>query len=415
MAHDNPHEPFRRLGRESLTRRSLLGQAAGVAIGAVSATRPNSLLVARQHEVARSSRPPGSPEKTVYISFLLHGNMCYDRYTKQEIRAKFPRIYAAGVRAMRAFPGVTAHIDFPGLTLLSLKHYAPWFLNELKPLVDRKQVTMVGCQYAASHALCSDEESDLVASWLTMEMLRDTFQTDISTFFPQEIVFHPQMPYIMRQIGAKRLIVMPDGWNRPKRVRGMDGSSVVVYPLDLRAVRCDRLEEFYDTHPDGSFVMGGGDFERLDNIEAYVREIDRLAKKGKHIKWTTVESYEEEVGIHDECDAPHPFGQAREDREPSPSFSRWVGRPDDMIWHRPCSASNRRSSDGRFCQAYLDPTCIRRDRPAPGPTTGDTSPTTLGIRDLRRPTNTRKRSPGIWQPMAHQLCFPGHGTTCSSA
>ena len=28
--------------------------------------------------------------KTVYISFLLHGNMCYDRYTKQEIREKFP-------------------------------------------------------------------------------------------------------------------------------------------------------------------------------------------------------------------------------------------------------------------------------------------------------------------------------------
>ena len=98
--------------------------------------------------------------KKIYISFLLHGNMCYDRYTKQEIREKFPVIYAAGVRAMHEFPEVTAHIDFPGLTTLSLKHHASWFMDELRPLVERRQVVMAGCQYAANHAICSDEESD---------------------------------------------------------------------------------------------------------------------------------------------------------------------------------------------------------------------------------------------------------------
>ena len=107
---------------------------------------------------------------------------------------------------------VTAHIDFPGLTLLSLKRYAPWFLEELKPLVDRRQVVMAGCQYAASHALASDEESDLVASRVSMELMRRELQSDCATFFPQEIVFHPQMPHIMNQIGVRRLIVMPDGW-----------------------------------------------------------------------------------------------------------------------------------------------------------------------------------------------------------
>ena len=80
--------------------------------------------------------------KTVYISFLLHGNMCYDRYTKQEIRAKFPGIYAAGIRAMHRFSEVTAHIDFPGLTTLSLKHHASWLLDELRPLIERKQVVI---------------------------------------------------------------------------------------------------------------------------------------------------------------------------------------------------------------------------------------------------------------------------------
>lgn len=271
--------------------------------------------------------------KKVYMSFLFHGNMCYDRYTKQEIRDKFPKIYATGIRAMHEFPQVTAHIDFPGLTTLSLKHHAPWFMDELKPLVARRQVVMVGCQYAASHALCSDEESDLVAARLGMEIMRDELQPDVSAFFPQEIAFHPQAPYIMNQVGARYLIVMPDGWKRPRRVKGLDGSTVILYPLDMHGCRLGKLEEFFDRHDDGDFAMTGGDFEMLGNVRAYVDEIKRLADKGKIIEWMTVDRYEREVGIRDECDAPSPFGQAAEDREPSPSFSRWVGDPEDMIWH----------------------------------------------------------------------------------
>ena len=147
------------------------------------------------------------------------------------------------------------------------------------------------------------------------------------------MVFHPQLPYIMNQIGARRLIVMPDGWDRPRRVRGIDGSSVLVYPLDLRAIQLGKLEEYYDSHADGSFVMAGGDFEQLGDIDAYVSEIARLAQKGKIIRWTTVDRYEQEIGVHIECAAPHPFGQAQEDREPNPSFSRWMTHPQDMVWH----------------------------------------------------------------------------------
>ncbi|MDD2461470.1 MAG: hypothetical protein PHT98_10375, partial [Kiritimatiellae bacterium] len=302
-----------------LSRRRVLQGVAGLAAVGVPRSKASA------QEPAKS--------KTVYLSFLLHGNMCYDRYTKQEIREKFPRIYATGVRALKAYPEVTAHIDFPGLTLLSLKRYAPGFLEELKPLVDCRQVAMVGCQYAASHALASDEESDLVASRVSMELMRRELQPDCSAFFPQEIVFHPQMPYVMNQIGVRRLIVMPDGWDRPRRVQGIDGSAVDVFPLDLRTIRLGQLEAYYDAHADGSFIMAGGDFEQLGDIGAYVAEIARLAQKGKIIRWTTVERYAQEVGIHVTCAAPHPFGQAKEDREPSPSFSRWTSHPMDMSWH----------------------------------------------------------------------------------
>ena len=314
---DDYSSPNRQLNKAVVSRRSLLGAAAG-------------LVAAR---TATAAPGPATPGKAVYISFMLHGNMCYDRYTKQEIRDKFPRIYATGVRALARRPEVTAHIDFPGLTLLSLKHYAPGLLDELKPLIGRGQVVMAGCQYAASHALCSDEESDLAAARVTMEMLRRELQPACNTFFPQEIVFHPQLPYIMRQIGVERLIAMPDGWQRPRRVQGIDGSSVAVYPVDHRRVQVGKLEQYYDSHPDGSFVMNYADFEQLSDIDAYVEEIANLATKGKVVRWTTVDRYEKEVGITEHCAAPHPFGQAEEDREESPSFSRWVSHPEDAIWH----------------------------------------------------------------------------------
>jgi len=274
--------------------------------------------------------------KKVYISFLLHGNMCYDRYTKQEIREKFPQIYVTGVRAMHQFPEVTAHIDLPGLTVLSLKHHAHWFLDELQPLIERRQAVMVGCQYAASHAMCSDEESDLVAGCTSMRIMRDELQPDVSTFFNQEIPFHPQTPYIMNRIGARRLIIRPAGWRRPRRVKGIDGSELIAYPMHLTNISeydLEGLAEFYDSHEDGDFLMVGGDFELLGNVGEFVEKLRALAERGKYIEWMTVDRYEDEIGVQDEYEAVSCFGPTSEDRESSPSFVRWTGDPEDMIWH----------------------------------------------------------------------------------
>ncbi|MBI5833377.1 MAG: hypothetical protein HZB16_13850 [Armatimonadetes bacterium] len=271
--------------------------------------------------------------KKVYLSLLLHGNMCYDRYTKQEIRAKFPTIYAAGIRGLAKFPQVTAHIDLPGLTVLSLRHHAPWLLDEMQPLIDRGQIVMVGCQYAASHALCADEESDLLSGRVTREITERECATRVTTFFPQEMTYHPQQPLIMEQMGHSRLIVMPPGWKGPRRILGVDGRQLSTYPLNLRTCRLGALEQYYDAHDDGSFVMAGGDFELLCNLEGVVRSIEELAARGKVIEWTTVDRFDAEVGLPEPSPAPNPCGQCLEDVFESPSFSRWVGDPEDMIWH----------------------------------------------------------------------------------
>lgn len=269
--------------------------------------------------------------KTVHVSLFLHGNMCYDRYTKQEIRAAFPKIYVYGVRAMARHPEVTAHIDMPGLTVLSLAHHADWFLDELRPLVAREQAIMVGCQYAASHALCADEESDLMAARVGIDIMRDQFGVEVTTFFNQESPFHPQDPYIMGRIGARRLIMGSD-WGRPRWVRGIDGSRLILCPLSrLRGART--LTDVFEMYDDGDFVMMGGDFELLGNLDQMVREIEALAADGKRVEWTTIDRYEREHGMASEIAAPTPFRAWIEDAPESPSMSRWVSNPEDAIWH----------------------------------------------------------------------------------
>jgi hypothetical protein len=276
--------------------------------------------------------------KKVYVSFLLHGNMCYDRYTKQEIRQKFPLIYAAGIRAMQRYPQVTAHIDFPGLTTLSLRHHAQWFLDELQPLIDRGQAVMLGCQYAASHAMCADEESDLQACRVSMDITRDLLQRDTTAFFNQEIPFHPQTPYILNQAGVTRLVSRSvDGWTRPRRVRGIEGSELIQYPLigvQMRR-RKDLWDAFYDELEDGDFLMIGGDFEHMRHfdVERILETQAAMAAEGRVIEWMTMDRYEREVGIDTCWDEPRVYGTALEDDPESPSFSRWVGDPEDMIWH----------------------------------------------------------------------------------
>lgn len=50
-------------------------------------------------------------KRVVYVSFMLHGNMSYDRYTKQTIEESFPKLYRKGVDALLADPSVPAVVD----------------------------------------------------------------------------------------------------------------------------------------------------------------------------------------------------------------------------------------------------------------------------------------------------------------
>ena len=59
--------------------------------------------------------------KTMYVTFIFHGNMNYDRYTKEEIREKFPDIYRIVVQDFIRYPELRGQIQLSGITIKSLQ------------------------------------------------------------------------------------------------------------------------------------------------------------------------------------------------------------------------------------------------------------------------------------------------------
>ena len=224
--------------------------------------------------------------KRVYLSLFLHGNMCYDRYTKQVIRDCFPGIYCHGnPRHASLPPGDRAH-RLSGLTTLSLKHGAPWFLEELKPLIERGQVVMADVStQPATPCACSTKRERPRGNPRGMAIICATRSIrGASSFFPQEWPFHPQSPYLVTQAGARRTFVMNDAWERPRRVTGLNGNEVLIYARDRRmrlANLENTLEAYYDSHPDGAFLLAGGDFEDLGNVGRIVAKMEELAARAR--------------------------------------------------------------------------------------------------------------------------------------
>lgn len=271
--------------------------------------------------------------KTVYLALMLHGNMCYDRYTKHTIREKFPRIYRTAVEALRRHPQVIAHIDLPGITIKSLQLAAPELLADLQELARRGQVVFVGCQYAASHAVCCDAETDVQAARVTMEIIRDELGFEPRGFFPQEIVRHPQTPWVMSQIGARWVIVPDRDWRRPRLLLALGGDQVVGIPLNHAHLALAALENSFDVSQDGDLLVMGGDFEMLEDLDALVAEVARLVQKGKRIEFTTFDHYLDQHPPTEEAPLHSCSGYQPEDWPDSPSFSRWTADPRDIEVH----------------------------------------------------------------------------------
>jgi len=68
-----------------------------------------------------------SKNKTVYVAFVYHANMCWDRYTKDQIRKGFTAVYRSTVDIWMQNPELRSNVELSGVTLKTLQQVAPHF------------------------------------------------------------------------------------------------------------------------------------------------------------------------------------------------------------------------------------------------------------------------------------------------
>jgi len=278
--------------------------------------------------------PSSSPAKRVYITFVYHGNMCWDRYTKRQIWEGFPAIYRLIVDVWKENPELRSNVELSGVTVKTLQKVAPDLLEDMKRLEEMGRLVFVGTHYAAQVNLCTDEETELRSIWLGTEISRRELDTEIEGFFPQEISYYPQLPRVLSEVGLKWTIIRPVRFlAKPIRLRGLDGTEIIGIPrLPLRV---EEFEELYDKFPDGGLMVFAGDFEA--NWPYVLRRIleasKRLKAKGKELIFVTIPEYLRGHEIREVEEMPVFRDSGPEEGVNSPSLSRWVSDPLDIIVH----------------------------------------------------------------------------------
>lgn len=269
-------------------------------------------------------------KRVVYVSFMLHGNMSYDRYTKQTIEESFPKLYRKGVDALLADPSVPAVVDLSGITIRWLDRVAPDVLEGLRLLAKRDQIDIAGCQYACSVNANTDEITTFEACRLGMDLAREHLDPRAEGFFCQEMSYHQQIPWVLRQLGCRWTVLKGrPGERMPVLLDGLSGDRV--YGFIQAQHSAEGVASELAEVEDGAYYLLGCDFEMLPDMGA-VR--DRLsaaeAATDVEIRFATVRSWLAER----EGTLPPRRLPARGNAIARPleleSFSRWTLKPRDI-------------------------------------------------------------------------------------
>ena len=152
-------------------------------------------------------------KRVVYVSFMLHGNMSYDRYTKQTIEESFPAVARAWMRSGRS--SVPAVVDLFG-------HYDPRLdrvtQNSWRPPLPGRSDRHRGCQCRSLNA--NTDEIDVRGIRLGMDQ-REHLD-------PVRRLFCQEMSITSRSVGARQLgcrwTVLKAGLERmPVLLEGLSG------------------------------------------------------------------------------------------------------------------------------------------------------------------------------------------------
>ena len=106
----------------------------------------------------------GAPRK-VYMTYILHGNMNYDRYVRPTIWKNFPVIYNNLMDFMDQHPDFRGQLQFSGQTYGSLLQAAPYVIEHAKKIRQRGQLNFTGTFYSEPVNVNMDGETNYRCAW----------------------------------------------------------------------------------------------------------------------------------------------------------------------------------------------------------------------------------------------------------
>lgn len=277
--------------------------------------------------------------RKVYMSYILHGNMNYDRYVRPTIWRDFPVIYNNLLDFMDEHPDFKGQLQFSGQTFKSLQQAAPQVIDHAVAIHKRGQLNFTGTFYSEPVNVNMDGETNYRCAKLGTSIIADAIgSTD--GFYLQERAYHPQLPWILNHSGVSWVpVITGDNTYFPFKLKGMDGSVSTCVPVISKINLFDKIREA----PANSLITIEEDYEipqSFSEIYKLVRTFDN-GNNDIDIEWITVKEYIGKFGLKDERYVDH---TAKAENIQHGTYSRWTADPLDIIVQE---YTNRAMSDFR--------------------------------------------------------------------
>ena len=279
--------------------------------------------------------------RTVYMSFVLHGNMNYDRYVRTTIWEQFPVIYGNLLDFMDDHPDFKGQVQFSGPTAGSLMITAPEVISHALELQRKGQLNFTGTFYSEPVNVNMDGETNYRCAWLGTKII-ESLSGSTDGFYLQERAYHPQLPWIFKESGVSWVPVVTGGdVFRPFTLKGLDGTTSVCVPTSREG-----LLEKIARAPDNSLIVIEEDYEIPQHFSDTYDKIVRFNKEHQDVKveWITVKDYISRFGLGEERFVDHNV-KARDPQ--NGTYSRWTADPLDIIVQE---ATNSAMADFRSAQ-----------------------------------------------------------------
>ena len=265
------------------------------------------------------------PKKKVYMTYILHGNMNYDRYVRPVIWEEFPVIYNNLLDVLDEHPDFKGQVQFSGQTFGSLLQASPYVIEHAKAIHDRGQLNFTGTFYSEPVNVNMDGETNFRCAWLGTKIIKD-YIGETDGFYLQERAYHPQRPWILNNADVSWTpVITNDDSFAPFRLRGLDGSVSVCVPITREKV-LDRIKQA----PKNALISIEEDYEIPQTFSDAYSMIEEFNKAQDEIKveWITVKEYIRKFGLGEEKFVDH---SAKADVKEHGTYSRWTADPLDIV------------------------------------------------------------------------------------